>query len=476
MLKPFPAEIFRAYDIRGDATHELSASLYTTLGKSIGTQHQRLGGSVVYLGFDGRITSPAFALALRQGLVSTGAKVINIGMVPTAVVYHAAARHAQASAVIVTASHNPACDNGLKYHLLGNTQTPEAIQALYQQTIAEDWLTGHGNTQLLDYLPQYVDDITQKISLSRKLHVVLDTGHGVAGVVAKSLYESLGCRVTMLYEQVDGDFPAHHPDPSQPENLRDLQQAVLSHRADLGLAFDGDADRLGVVANDGRILWPDELMLLFAQQLLPANPGARIVFDVKSTRRLASLITALGGIPIMWKTGHSLLRLKLQETQALLAGELSGHLFFQDRWYAFDDGRSVSARLVARLSKEANQLSTLIDESPVSVSTPEIKRPIANADKAEMMAQIIQAATALKGAVILTGSESLQPQSPLQTPAHDDVACWINLLDGLRIDYKDGFGLIRASQTTPHLTLRFEADNATRLAEIQQAMMALFPK
>lgn len=486
MHKPYPADIFRAYDIRGDAAHELSSELYHALGQSIGTLHQRRGGSVIYLGLDGRLTSPAFAIALRQGLTSTGATVINLGLVPTAVVYHAAARHAKASAVIVTASHNPACDNGLKYHLLGETQTPADIQTLYQQTLNKDWISGHGSTQLQDYVPQYIDDILQKVRLQRRLHVIIDTGHGVAGVVARQLFESLGCRVDMLYETVDGHFPAHHPDPSQPENMRDLQTAVLEKQADLGLALDGDGDRLGAVSNDGRIIWPDELMLLFAKYLLPKHPGARIIFDVKSTNRLAPIIREAGGIPIMWKTGHSLLRLKLQEERALLAGELSGHIFFQNGWYGFDDGLYAGARLIELISQQKLTLANLIDALPPAVATPEIKIPVAEADKANIMASVIQAAQALPGAVItsvdcqMTESKQRHPQGvPIQTlrPAqdlHDNVGTRsICLLDGLRIDYDDGFGLIRASQTTPHLTLRFEAVNATRLEEIQREMMGL---
>lgn len=449
MNNPYPTSIFRAYDIRGNAKTELSEALYHALGQSIGTRHQRFGGSVIYLGFDGRLTSPQFALALRQGLMATGAHVINLGKVPTAVVYHAAANHAKASAVMVTASHNPKEDNGLKYHLLGQTQTPEDIQALYQQTLQRDWDKGHGKSSHIDYLNQYVDDIVRRLRIKRRLRVVIDTGHGIAGVVARHLFESLGCHVHMLYETVDGDFPAHHPDPSVPENLKDLQQAVLLHQADLGIALDGDADRLGAVTQEGHIVWPDEILMLFAQQLLPNNPGAAIVYDVKSSARLAPLIKAAGGVPIMWKTGHSLLKLKLQETHAILAGELSGHLFFKDNWYGFDDGLYAGARLIELISQQKLTLTDLVNKFPKVVATPEIKIPIAENQKDAVMAEISEAAKTLTGE--------------------------LNLLDGVRIDFADGFGLIRASKTTPHLTLRFEASNNKRLDEIMQNMLALLP-
>lgn len=449
MNNALSADIFRAYDIRGHASQQLSTAIYEALGKSIGTRHQRQGGNIVFLGFDGRLTSQAFALALRRGLMSTGAKVMHIGMVPTAVVYHAAACHAKASAVIVTASHNPGEDNGLKYHIVGATQTPEAIQSLYQQTLVQDWITATGSTQLIDYLPRYVDDITQKIKLARPLSVVIDTGHGAAGIVARELFTALGCKIDVLFESVDGHFPAHHPDPSVPDNMRDLQAAVIHTKADIGLAFDGDGDRLGVVAHDGRIVWPDELMLLFSQALLVKQPGAKIIYDVKSTQRLHPWIKKLGGQPILSKTGHSFLRLALESEKALLAGELSGHIFFQDRWYGFDDGLYAGARLLELLTQTQTSLATLIDNLPQAIATPELKIPIAEADKTAVMASIIAKAEQQYQALCL--------------------------LDGLRIDFDAGFGLIRASNTTAFLTLRFEADTAEALTSIQQQMLALIP-
>ena len=436
-----PADIFRAYDIRGVVGSSLTAETAYWVGRAIGSQSLAQGEPNVAVGRDGRLSGPELMQQLVQGLLDCGCNVSDVGMVPTPVVYYAAHVLSGKSAVMLTGSHNPPDYNGFKIVIAGDTLANEQIQALKTRIDNNDLASGVGTVEEVEVLQRYFRQIRDDIALARPLKVVVDCGNGAAGVIAPQLIEALGCTVIPLYCEVDGTFPNHHPDPGKPENLADLIAKVKEEQADVGLAFDGDGDRVGVVTNSGTIVYPDRLLMLFAKDVVSRNPGADIIFDVKCTRRLTPLISGYGGRPVMWKTGHSLIKKKMKETGALLAGEMSGHIFFKERWFGFDDGIYAAARLLEILSQDKRDAEQVFGSFPSDISTPEIN---------------IQVTEQTKFGLI----DSLQ---------RDGV--WgegnITNLDGVRVDYPKGWGLVRASNTTPVLVLRFEADSEEELERIK---------
>jgi phosphomannomutase/phosphoglucomutase len=438
---PPPPEIFRAYDIRGIVGNTLTPETVYDIGRALGTTVLKLGEKTVVIGRDGRLSGPSLIFALAQGILSTGCNVVDIGMVPTPVLYFATHYLKIPSGVIITGSHNPPDYNGLKIMIGGKAIYGEEIQKLYQRIQSSNFSHGLGKLTEETILEAYIKTIQSNIQISKPLKVVIDCGNGVAGVIAQSLYQTLGCEVIPLYCEVDGRFPNHHPDPGQPENLQDLRQAVLTHKADIGLAFDGDADRLGVVDNQGTIIWPDRLLILFAEEVLSRNPKATIIFDVKCTRHVNDAITKMGGRPLMWKTGHSLIKAKMQETAAQLAGEMSGHVFFKDRWYGFDDGLYAGARLLEILGSAHQSAAELFSALPNSINTPELTLSIEEATKFETVQKLVDFAR------------------------FQDAQ--ISTIDGLRVDFRDGFGLVRPSNTGPNLILRFEGDTPLILERIK---------
>ena len=434
--------IFRAYDIRGIVGESITPELIYTLGKAIGSEAQEQGEQTIITARDGRLSGPLLMEALQKGLCESGCDVVDIGQVPSPVLYFATRYLNYRSGVMLTASHNPSNYNGLKIVLAGKSLSEGAIDELYQRVLAGGFKSGLGSYRKISITEAYLDQILQDISLARPLRVVLDCGNGVGGVVAPELLHRLGCEVIELFCDVDGCFPHHHPDPSVPENLNDLIASVKQHKADIGLALDGDGDRLGVVTNRGEIIWPDRQMMLYAMDVLSRNPGALIIYDIKSTGHLKKLIAEKGGQSLMWKTGHSIMKAKLEETGALLAGEMSGHIFFKERWYGFDDGLYTAARLLEIVAKSKKDVSELFAELPNGINTPELKLAIAE-DK--------------KFAFIQAFQENIN---------FSDAK--LSKIDGVRADFNDGWGLVRASNTSPYLTLRFEADNLTALKRIQR--------
>lgn len=440
------SSIFRAYDIRGLVASNLTPDVVYQIGRAIGSEAAARGEQTVIVGRDGRLSGPSLAQALIGGLRASGRDVVDIGQVPTPVLYFAAHRLTARSGVMITGSHNPPEYNGMKIVLAGETLAGEAVQALRRRI--EDGLldSGEGSVRQLDMLPEYIDQIRSDITLERPLKVVVDCGNGVAGEAAPRLLKALGCELTELYCDIDGHFPNHHPDPSKTENLADLIEAVRTQGAHLGLAFDGDGDRLGVVDGDGRVIWPDRLMMLFAKDILERNPGGRIIYDVKCSRHLDDAITGHGGRPEMWKTGHSLIKARMKETGALLAGEMSGHLFFRERWYGFDDALYSAARLLEILAKDARSSREVFADLPDSVNTPELNVAMAEGEPYRFM-EHLAATASFDGAAVTT-------------------------IDGVRADFTDGWGLVRASNTTPCLVLRFEADDTAALQRIQEVFRA----
>jgi phosphomannomutase/phosphoglucomutase len=436
-----PADIFRAYDIRGVVGDTLTAEYAYWIGRAVGSQSLAQGEPNVIVGRDGRLSGPELLQQLVQGLLDCGCQVTDVGMVPTPVVYFAANVLEGRSAVMLTGSHNPPDYNGFKIVIAGDTLANEQIQALKARLDNNDLASGVGSVQQVDVLQRYFKTIRDDIALAKPLRVVVDCGNGAAGVIAPQLIEALGCSVIPLFCEVDGTFPNHHPDPGKPENLVDLIARVKSENADLGLAFDGDGDRVGVVTNTGTIVYPDRLLMLFAKDVVSRNPGADIIFDVKCTRRLTPLISGYGGRPVMWKTGHSLIKKKMKETGALLAGEMSGHIFFKERWYGFDDGIYSAARLLEILSLEKRNAEQVFSAFPSDISTPEINIKVTEQTKFGMI-------------------ERLQREGQWGEAN-------ITSIDGVRVDYPKGWGLIRASNTTPVLVLRFEADTQEELERIQ---------
>ena len=445
-----PAEIFRAYDIRGVVGESLTETGVYQIGRAIGTLVRRAGCSEVVVGRDGRLSGPALSDALVRGLAATGCGVIDVGMVPTPVVYFASYAFNTGCGVAVTGSHNPPNYNGLKIVVAGKTLSGDDILGIRALIEADDLETGFGHVREADALTPYRERILGDVKLARRLRVGVDCGNGVAGASAPALIEALGCEVVPLFAEVDGNFPNHHPDPTKPENLQDLIERVRADRLDLGVAFDGDGDRLGVVTASGHIMFADRLMILFARDVLSRVPGAGILFDVKCTRHLPRAIAAAGGKPVMWKTGHSLIKAKMAETGAALAGEMSGHIFIKERWYGFDDGVYAACRLLEYLSRQAETPEQIFAAIPDSASTPELHLHLQEGEHFALMKQLVAAA---------------------QFPGAD-----VSTLDGIRADYPDGFGLVRASNTTPVLVMRFEADDAAALERIEAQFRALFAR
>ena len=433
--------ILRAYDVRGVVGKTLSAEVARTLGRAIGSEAAARGVHELVVGRDGRMSSPELAEALIDGLVSTGRDVIDIGRVPTPVMYFSTYHLETGSGVEITGSHNPPDYNGFKIMLGGETLSGEAIRALGTRVEQGDLIDGEGSVRREDVLPDYIERIASDITMHRPLRVVVDCGNGVAGETAPQVLRSLGCEVEELFCEVDGHFPNHHPDPSDPENLAALISLVRMQEADIGLAFDGDGDRLGVVDSTGKIIWPDRQMMLYAKDILARSPGSDIIFDVKCSAHLAEVISDNAGVPVMWKTGHSLIKAKLKESGAPLAGEMSGHIFFNDRWDGFDDGIYTAARLLEILSLEDRTSQEVFAELPESVSTPEIKVDLKEGEPPEVIQALVQ-------------------------KAHFDQAR-TSTIDGLRVDFPDGWGLVRASNTTPCLVLRFEADSEEAIERIK---------
>ncbi|MFL9710190.1 phosphomannomutase/phosphoglucomutase [Methylobacillus sp. Pita1] len=436
-----PKEIFKAYDIRGIVGKTLTPETVEAIGHAIGSEAALRGQKTICIGYDGRLSGPELAAALSRGIRKSGLDVINLGLVATPMVYFAAYHLNTGSGVMVTGSHNPPEYNGLKMVVAGETLSGETIQRLRARIDNNDFTHGNGTESSHDIAPAYIDRIASDIKLKRPLKLTVDCGNGVPGAFAGKLYRALGCEVEELFCEVDGHFPNHHPDPSVPENLKDLIENLLTGQSEIGFAFDGDGDRLGVVTKDGSIIYPDRQLLLFAEDVLKRNPQATIIYDVKSTRNLAPWIKQRGGEPLMWKTGHSLVKAKMKETGAALAGEMSGHIFFKERWYGFDDGLYSGARLLEILS-QFDDPSAVLNALPDSVSTPEQH-------------------------INMKEGEPHQLISQLQASAKFEGAEEVITIDGLRVEYSDGFGLMRPSNTTPVIVLRFEADNAAALKRIQ---------
>lgn len=441
LIPALPDSIFRAYDIRGVVGKTLHAETAYWIGRAIGAQSLAQGEPNVSVGRDGRLSGPMLVEQLIKGLAEAGCQVSDVGLVPTPALYYAANVLAGKSGVMLTGSHNPSDYNGFKIVIAGDTLANEQIQALLTRIKTEDLPRGTGKVEKVDILPRYHQQIVGDIKLARRLKVVVDCGNGAAGVNAPQLLEALNCEVIPLFCEVDGNFPNHHPDPGKPENLVDLIAKVKETGADIGLAFDGDGDRVGVVTNTGSIVYPDRLLMLFAQDVLARNPGAEIIFDVKCTRRLTPLIAEHGGRSRMWKTGHSLIKKKMKETGALLAGEMSGHIFIKERWFGFDDGIYSAARLLEILSNTELDAETLFAGFPNDISTPEINIDVTDESKFSIIAA-------------------------LQRDA-DWGKADLTTIDGVRVDYPHGWGLVRASNTTPVLVLRFEADNDAELQRIK---------
>jgi phosphomannomutase / phosphoglucomutase len=437
-----PPEIFKAYDIRGIVGKTLTPDIVEVIGHALGSEAQ----STVCIGYDGRLSGPDLAAALSRGIRKAGVDVINLGLVATPVVYFAAYHLQTNCGVMVTGSHNPPDYNGLKMVLGGDTLSGKTIQGLRKRIENNKLAHGEGTERSYRINDEYIAKINDHIKLARPMKIAVDCGNGVAGAFAKKLYEALGCEVEELFCEVDGHFPNHHPDPSVPDNLTDLIHALKTGDSEIGLAFDGDGDRLGVVTKEGNIIYPDRQLLLFAEDVLKREPGATIIYDVKSTRNLAPWITARDGKPLMWKTGHSLIKAKMKETGSALAGEMSGHTFFKERWYGFDDGLYAGARLLEILSQSNNPSATL-NALPDSVSTPEQHIQMQEGEPHALIAQLQQTAK-FDGAEVLT-------------------------IDGLRVEYVDGFGLMRPSNTAPVIVLRFEADNIVALKRIQECFRSV---
>ncbi len=439
--------IFKAYDIRGVVDKTLTPDAVYWIGRALGTEAAARGEQHVFVARDGRLSGPTLMAALIRGLREAGRDVTDIGMVPTPVLYFAASALGSGSGVMLTGSHNPPDYNGLKMVLAGTTLAGDDIQNLRRRIESGDLSEGAGRLEQADVLPQYIERIVDDVKLARPMRVVVDCGNGVAGVAAPALLRALGCEVSELFCEVDGHFPNHHPDPSQPENLADLKRTLDEQQADIGLAFDGDGDRLGVVTPQGRVIWPDRQMMLYARDVLARNPGAEIIYDIKCTRHLEDVIRDAGGQPTMWKTGHSLVKAKLKETGALLAGEMSGHIFFRERWYGFDDALYTAARLLEILSRDPRPADMVFAELPDSINTPELKLHTAEGENHALMQRL---------------------------QAHADFPeARVTTIDGIRVDFADGFGLVRASNTTPCLVIRFEADDAAGLERIQQRFREL---
>ncbi len=452
-MSQLPAEIFKAYDIRGIVNKSLTAEVVRQVGHALGSLAVEQGRTAIAVGRDGRLSGPELAGALMDGICAAGVDAIDVGCVPTPLTYFAAYELGCHSCVSVTGSHNPPDYNGLKMVIGGTTLALDAIQDLKKRIEAGNLKHGQGERRSADIKAAYVDKIVGDVKLARPMKIVMDCGNGVAGAIAPELFKRLGCDIIPLYCEVDGNFPNHHPDPSKPENLADVIKALKETDAEIGIAFDGDGDRLGVVTKDGEIIFPDRQLMLFAADVLSRVPGGTVIYDVKCTRLLAPWIRQHGGVPLMWNTGHALVKAKLKETGAPLAGEMSGHTFFKERWYGFDDGLYTGARLLEILSQAADA-NPVLKNLPNSPSTPELNIKMAEGEPFALIDK-------LKAEGQFEGAEQ------------------IVTIDGVRVEYADGFGLARPSNTTPVVVLRFEADNAVALERIQagfrQAISAVWP-
>jgi phosphomannomutase/phosphoglucomutase len=434
-------DIFRAYDIRGIVKNALTPDAVQLIGQAFATQALSQGQKTVVIGRDGRLSSPELARRLSEGLRAGGCDVVDIGMVPTPVLYYATHKLKTGTGIMVTGSHNPPQYNGLKMLIAGDTLYGDGIKALYRMIVEDRLNEGAGTHTEKDVIPEYLDTIVNDIKLDKPLNIAIDCGNGVAGVCATELFTRLGCNVTELFCDVDGNFPNHHPDPSKPENLADLQNTMKANALDLGLAFDGDGDRVGILDDKQNILWADRQMMLYAADVLKRKPGAQIIFDIKSTTNLAIVVKELGGEPLMWKTGHSFIKAKMKETGAELAGEMSGHIFFKERWFGFDDGLYSAARMLEIVSQHDEASSAIFEKLPDSINTPELQVNFEEGEHYKFMEKFI-AQSSFEDAEMIT-------------------------IDGIRVNYANGWGLVRPSNTTPCLVLRFEANDEDTLNEIQ---------
>ena len=457
MTTTISPSIFKAYDIRGVVDDTLTVPAVRAIGLALGTLARQAGTGAAVIGRDGRLSGPTLSAALADGFRAAGVDVIDIGMVPTPVVYYATFELGTGTGVAVTGSHNPPDYNGLKMVIAGDAIYGDAIQGLRESiasgALAEVAQAQRGGSRSEDLAARYLARITGDVKLARPMKIAIDCGNGVAGAFAPQLFRALGCEVTELFCEVDGTFPNHHPDPAHPENLQDLIRALRATDAEIGLAFDGDGDRLGVVTKDGQIIYPDRQLMLFAEDVLSRNPGAEIIFDVKCSRNVAAHVRRHGGKPTMWRTGHSLVKAKLKETGAPLAGEMSGHVFFKERWYGFDDGLYTGARLLEILSRHADP-SAVLNALPDSPATPELQLKTAEGENFTLVEELKRTAKFAGATEVIT-------------------------IDGVRAEYPDGFGLARPSNTTPVVVIRFEADTPEALARIQadfrRAILAVKP-
>ncbi|VAW55169.1 Phosphoglucomutase @ Phosphomannomutase [hydrothermal vent metagenome] len=434
-------DIFRAYDIRGVVENALTPDAVQQIGQAFATEALSQGQKTVVIGRDGRLSSPELAQRLSEGLRAGGCDVVDVGMVPTPVLYYATHKLKTGTGIMVTGSHNPPQYNGLKMLIAGNTLYGDGIKALHKMIIDGRVKSGEGTHTEQNVVPEYLDTIVNDIKLDKPLNIAVDCGNGVAGVLATELFTRLGCKVTELFCDVDGNFPNHHPDPSKPENLIDMQNAMKENALDIGLAFDGDGDRVGILDDKQNILWADRQMMLYSADVLKRKPGALIIFDIKSTTNLDTYISEHGGKPMMWKTGHSFIKAKMKETGAELAGEMSGHIFFKERWFGFDDGLYSAARMLEIVSQRSESTSEIFKALPDSFNTPELQIDFEEGEHYKFMEKFIAQAN-FENADTLT-------------------------IDGIRVNYAEGWGLIRPSNTTPCLVLRFEANDESTLKEIQ---------
>lgn len=437
------AEIFRAYDIRGIVDDTLTEATVYDIGRALGTKVLSLNGTAVVIGRDGRISGPRLSARLAAGIMSTGCNVVDVGLVPTPVLYYASVHLKITSAVMLTGSHNPPDYNGLKIIVDSTTIYGAAIQELLEMIQQQNFVIGAGKYSEANVINSYIAEITNSLNIKKLLKIVIDCGNGVPGIVAPQLFSQLGCTVIPLYCEVDGKFPNHHPDPSDPHNLEDLRQRVIAEQADLGLAFDGDGDRLGIIDNTAKIIWPDRALMLLARELLANHPGATVIYDVKCSRDVEREIINAGGVACMWNTGHSLIKAKIRETGALLAAEMSGHIFFKDRWYGFDDALYAAARLIEILSQKSDNSAAVFAQFPEQVSTPEMFVMVTEQSKFTIMQDLLKTANFSQPHNIVT-------------------------IDGMRVEFADGWGLVRPSNTTPKLIIRFEAQNLAVLNDIKQ--------
>jgi len=442
-----PASIFRAYDIRGIAELQLTKESVKRIGQAIGSEALDQSISSLLVGYDGRLSSPALSVALIEGIQSSGCNVVSIGLVPTPLLYFSTHTTAYSSGVMLTASHNPANYNGLKIVFNRTSLADNQIQKIRARIENNQLRTGSGDFSRLEVEKAYVEDVCRRIQISKPMKVVIDCGNAVPGKIAPELFRSLGCDVRPIFCEIDGNFPNHHPDPTVPENLSSLASTVVEENADIGIAFDGDGDRVGLITNRGTFVDADRMLMLLAQSILPDFAGRAVVFDVKCSSKLSTLIERFGAIPVMHRSGHSFMKQKMQETDAILGGEFAAHIFIKDDWFGFDDGLYVAARLIQIISEANTSSEEIFDQFVEGCSTPEIKVEVPEELKFSLMDRLLEIAN-FPGSRIIT-------------------------LDGLRVEYADGWGLVRASNTSPSLLLRFEADTPARMNEIQTQFRTL---